>query len=189
MAKVAVILAQGFADWEYALIAGTGGPFFGLDVQFFTPETGEVCSQGGLVTVISQSIDDLSKWSPNIVVVIGSTIWTSEEAPDVSELLKTQHADGGVVAGICGGTVALARAGLLNETPHTSNEVNYLTENAQGYSGSDQYCVSASAVSGNRVITAPGTAPVSFTAAVFESIGLDKESVQQIRSMMAAEHS
>ena len=39
-----------------------------------------------------------------------------------------------------------------------------------------------------RVVTAPGTAPVSFTAAVFESVGLDRESVQQFRTMLATEH-
>ncbi len=48
MKKVAIILTQEFADWEYALVAGTGGTFYGFDVQFFTPETGEIRSQGGL---------------------------------------------------------------------------------------------------------------------------------------------
>jgi len=38
------------------------------------------------------------------------------------------------------------------------------------------------------VITAPGTAPVSFTAAIFESVGMDQNTVQQFKDMMAAEH-
>lgn len=188
MVKVAIILAQGFADWEYALIAGTGGPFYGLDVQFFTPEAGEIRSQGGLVAVVSQGVDEIPNWSPNAVVVVGGNIWASEDAPDVSELLKAHHSDGGVVAGICAGTLALARAGLLNETPHTSHDVGFLNQNAKGYSGSEYFCESASAISGNRVITAPGTAPVSFTAALFESIGLDQAAVIQFRKMLAAEH-
>ena len=91
MAKVAILLTQGFADWKYALLAGTGGPFYGLDVQFFAPEAGEVHSQGGLVAVISQSLDEIPKWSPNIVVVIGGNIWTSENKPNVSELLKAHY--------------------------------------------------------------------------------------------------
>lgn len=32
--KVAIVLTSGFADWEYALIAGVGGPFYGLEVAF-----------------------------------------------------------------------------------------------------------------------------------------------------------
>lgn len=188
MEKIAIILTQGFADWEYALIAGTGGPFYGLDVQFFAPETGEICSQGGLVALVTQGLDEISPWSPNVVVVVGGTIWPSEEAPDISALLKAHHAGGGVVAGICGGTLALARADLLNETPHTSNDGDFLKQNAPGYSGSAHFNASASAISANRVITAAGTAPVSFTAAIFDSIGLDQETVQHFRKMMAAEH-
>lgn len=188
MGKVAVILTQGFADWEYALIAGTGGPFYGLDVQFFAPETGEVRSQGGLIAVVSQRMDEIIKWSPEVVVVVGGNIWASEDAPDLGKLLKTQHSGGGVVAGICGGTLALARAKLLNETPHTSNDVDFLIQNAKGYSGAEHFRKSTSAISDNRVITAPGTAPVSFTAAIFESIGLDQDAVLQFKKMLAAEH-
>jgi putative intracellular protease/amidase len=188
MTKVAIILTPDFADWEYALIAGTGRAFYGLDVQFFAPKTGEVRSQGGLITIISQSLDEISKWSPKVLVVVGGNIWTTESAPDVSELLKMQHSSGGVVAGICGGTLALARAGLLNEALHTSNNVDFLNQNVTDYSGSRYFRESPSAISENRVITAAGTAPVSFTAAIFESCGLNQEIILQFRKMMSAEH-
>ncbi len=46
MGKVAVVLTQGFADWEYALLAGTGGPFYGFDIRYFAPEAGQVRSLG-----------------------------------------------------------------------------------------------------------------------------------------------
>ena len=48
MARVSLILTPGFADWEYAFIAGTGSAFYGIDVRFFAPATGEFRSQGGL---------------------------------------------------------------------------------------------------------------------------------------------
>ncbi len=59
------------------------------------------------------------------MVVVGGNIWASVDAPDIGEWLKTYHSKGGVVAGICGGTLGLARAGLLNETPHTSNDMDF----------------------------------------------------------------
>lgn len=34
MARVGLILTPGFADWEYAFIAGTASPFYGIDVRF-----------------------------------------------------------------------------------------------------------------------------------------------------------
>lgn len=188
MAKVAIILTPGFADWEYALIAGTGGPFYGLDVRFFSPETGKIRSQGGLVTVISHELADIPEWSPEVVTVISGTVWTTDAAPDLDGLLKAHHSQGGVVAGICGGTLALARAGLLDQTPHTSNNADFLKEHAPKYTGAEHFCVSASAVTGERVITAPGTAPVSFAAAIFENAGLAPNAVQQFKSMLAAEH-
>ncbi len=188
MARVAVVLARDFADWEYALIAGTGGPYYGLDVEYFTPEPGEVHSQGGLAAVVSRNMDEISGWQPDAVAVIGSAVWQTGQAPDIAAMLKAQHSAGTVVAGICGATLALARAGLLNDVPHTSNNADFLTQNVPGYAGSKLYQPTPSAVSHDRVITAPGTAPVSFTAAVFESVGLAQDTVLQFKQMMAAEH-
>lgn len=189
MSKIAVLLVQGFADWEHALITGTGGPFYGLDIQYFTPVIGEICSQGGLATTISQNLDALGKWKPDAVVVVGSMIWEASNAPDISRVLKAQHDRGAVVAGICGGTLALARAKLLNDVHHTSNASSFLSQNADGYEGAERYVNCPSAILEDRVITAPGTAPVSFTATIFEAVGLGQETVTQFKEMMAAEHS
>ena len=188
MAKVAVVLTQGFADWEYALIGGTGGPFFGLDIQYFAPAVGEIRSHGGLTAVVSRGLDELSAWNPKATIIVGGTIWETDEAPEISNFLKAQHDGGAVVAGICGGTLALARAGLLDDVRHTSNDVDFLSRNAKNYAGSELYLGSAAAISDGRVITAPGTAPVSFTAAVFEGVGLEQETVLKFKAMMAAEH-
>lgn len=188
MSKIAVFLTQGFADWEYALIGGTGGPFYGLNIQYFTPVTGEVCSQGGLTATVLQDLDTLEMWKPDAIVVIGGMIWETRDAPDISNILKVQYARGAVVAAICGGTLALGRAGLLNDVHHTSNNPNFLSQNADGYAGAKHYVGSPSAISDDRVITAPGTAPVSFTAAIFESVGLEPEKIAQFKAMMAAEH-
>lgn len=188
MPKVAIVLTQSFADWEYALLAGTGGPYYGLDVQYFTPTPGTVSSMGGLVAHVDQGLESLAAWAPEAVVVCGGMIWATEDAPDLGELLRVQHDRGAVVAGICGGTVALARAGLLDGVGHTSNDLEFLQQNAVGYAGEQKYLQSALAVSDNRVITAPGTAPVSFAAVVFEGVGLDGATVGQFRQMLAAEH-
>ncbi len=122
------------------------------------------------------------------MVVVGGSVWESDSLPDLGQVLRNQQSSGGIVAGICGGTLALARAGFLEDVLHTSNNAGYLSENAKEYSGHNYFRASASAVSDKRVITAPGTAPVSFTAAIFESLGLDADTVHQFRGMLAAEH-
>lgn len=188
MPKVALILTQGFADWEYALIAGTGGSFYGIDVQFFTPQPGSLRSQGGLVTNIEQDLNQCRQWQPDSVVVVGGAIWTDSQAPEIADFLKDCRADGASIGGICGGTLALARAGLLDTLPHTSNSRDFLIENAGNYAGASFYQDRPSAVSADGIITAPGTAPVSFTAAIFESVSIAPELISHFSAMLAAEH-
>jgi transcriptional regulator GlxA family with amidase domain len=188
MPKIALILSPGFADWEYAFIAGTGGPFYGMDVEFFAPTPGKLVSQGGLTATVTRGTQEIAGWSPDVVAVIGSFGWQHEGAPDISDVLTAQRARGGSVAGICGGTLALARAGLLDKVRHTSNDLAFLTDNAPEYAGASRYAVSPKAITDDRIITAPGTAPTSFTAAVLEAGGLDAETAQQFRAMAAVEH-
>lgn len=188
MPKIALVLSPGFADWEYAFIAGTGGPFYGMDVEFFAPIPGKLVSQGGLTATVSRGTQEIAGWSPDVVAVIGSFGWQHEGAPDISDVLTAQRARGGSVAGICGGTLALARAGLLDKVRHTSNDLAFLTDNAPKYAGASRYAVSPKAITDDRIITAPGTAPTSFTAAVLEAAGMDAETAQQFRAMAAAEH-
>lgn len=188
MPKIALILTPGFADWEYAYIAGTGGPFYSMDVGFFTPTPGEVVSQGGLATNVSRSTDEIDDWKPNVVAVIGGSGWARDGAPNIADVLTAQRERGATVAGICGGTLALARAGLLNGVRHTSNDPSFLTDNEPNYAGADRYEAVPSAVSDDRIVTAPGTAATSFAAKVFQAAGLDAETVEQFRAMTAAEH-
>ena len=187
MARVGLILTPGFADWEYAFLAGTASPFYGIDVRFFAPATGQFRSQGGLTVTVDNSLQQCLEWKPDVVVVIGGVVWESAEAPDIRDFLHASRSSGATVAGICGGTLALARAGLLDTVPHTSNNADFL-QNAVNYKGGMLYRSSSTAVMADRIITAPGAAPVSFTCAVFEGAGLSSESISQFRSMLAAEH-
>ena len=188
MARISLILTPGFADWEYAFIAGTASPFYGIDVRFFAPTTGQINSQGGLAVTIDSNLQQSLDWKPDVVAVIGGMVWESVEAPDIRDFLHASRSDGATIAGICGGTLALARAGLLDDIPHTSNSADFLQENAVSYEGHARYQNSRVAVVADRIITAPGPAPVSFTCAVFEGAGLSSEIISQFRSMLAAEH-
>ncbi len=188
MSKIAIVLTPGFADWEYAYIAGTGGPFYGMHVLFFAPQPGVIVSQGGLSATVERKTNEIAEWSPDVVVVIGGMVWDQEAAPDISDVLKAQRERGDAVAGICGGTLALARAGLLDRVRHTSNDPAFLADNAPRYAGASRYVESPAAVADQGIITAPGTAATSFTAAVFEAAGMDSDTIHQFRLMTAAEH-
>ncbi|WP_310619052.1 DJ-1/PfpI family protein [Flexibacterium corallicola] len=188
MSKLALIVTEGFADWEYALIAGTGGPYYGIEIRFFTPQAGEVTSFGGLKTVVPNDLEALLEWLPETVVVVGGSIWDTERAPDISKVLVACYENGATIGGICGGTLALARAGLLDSVAHTSNSVDFLAQNAKGYVGSKYYNETPAVVSQDRIITAAGTAPVTFACAALTSAGVSVENVNELKQRLAAEH-
>ncbi|HDS1818808.1 TPA: DJ-1/PfpI family protein [Pseudomonas putida] len=188
MSRIGLVLTPGFADWEYAFIAGTASPFYGIDVRFFAPVPGQFHSQGGLAVTVDSGLQQCLEWKPDAVVIVGGMGWEQPQAPDIGDFLRASRFAGATIAGICGGTLALARAGLLDTTPHTSNSADYLKQNAAHYKGEALYQSGTRAKAADRIITAPGTAPVSFTCEVFAAVGLSPELVLQLRSMLAAEH-
>lgn len=104
-------------------------------------------------------------------------------------MLKAVAARGGVVGGICAGTLALARAGLFEGVSHTSNGRDWILEHEPSYAGARGYQDVPYAVADNNVVSAPGSAPGTFAAAFLET--LYPELVGQIgemRAMFAREH-
>jgi putative intracellular protease/amidase len=91
-----------------------------------------------------------------------------------------------VLAGICDGTRVLAQSGVLDTVRHTSNGAANLTDT--GYAGAALYQDVPWAVADQRVITAPGTAPVTFTAEVLRALGIDDDNLAAYLAMHGAEH-
>jgi putative intracellular protease/amidase len=91
-----------------------------------------------------------------------------------------------VVGGICDGTRALAMSGLLDQTGHTGNSPDGLVDT--GYAGRSNYWDVPHAVLTNRIVTAPGTAPVSFMAEIMEGLGLADLNLDFYLGLLAAEH-
>lgn len=189
MPSIGLILTPGFADWEYAFIAGTAAPYYGIETRFFTPMQGQgqFRSMGGLAVTVEDGLQQCLNWRPDMVAVIGGTLWEQRNAPDLNSFLRTARANGAGIAGICGGTLALARAGLLDTVAHTSNGAEFLQDNAAGYHGGALYQASPRAVASEGIITAAGTAPLSFTCAVFAAVGLAPEAIAEFQSMLTAE--
>ncbi len=73
------------------------------------------------------------------------------------------------VAAICGATFALARAGLLDDRQHTSNDPGFLA--MSGYAGGDHY-LRRPVVTDRGITTASGLYPVQFTAEIMSLTGL-----------------
>jgi putative intracellular protease/amidase len=186
MTTIVTILTNGYADWETALLNATARGYYGIETQFATPGGKPVTSAGGLKVTPDMAVEDIDMAAVDVLLVNGGAAWSQPDAPDVSEAIKAAVASGKIVGGICDGTLALARAGVLDSVKHTSNSAENLPPT--GYKGASLYQDRPDAVCDQRIITAAGTAPVSFMAAVLEALGLRDENLNFYLGMHAAEH-
>ena len=160
------------ADWEYGyLLAGFAmaeeqapGRF---RVLIASNDGQPVTSMGGLRVAPEAALTKLDPAEIAALVLPGAASW-DDGHDEALRLARQLVAEGRVVAGICGATYGLARAGLLNDRPHTSNAAEYVAT-APGYSGTEHYQEDRT-VSADGLITAPATAPIDFAKAIFETL-------------------
>ncbi|MCV0428392.1 MAG: DJ-1/PfpI family protein [Roseibium sp.] len=182
---ITILVTEGFSDWEIATLAGLGRAFYNAEVQFVSPEGGPVTSAAGLRVADTVRFEATGK---TVVAVCGGPMFEKSTPPSIEDRLRSTFDRGSVVAGICGGTTALARAGLLNAVRHTSNGPGYLENLVPEYSGSDHYVDVAFAIQDNNIITAPAPAPATFAVEVLAASGLDRNTANQITAFLAKEH-
>ena len=186
MTTIVTILTEGYADWETALLNAAARSYFNIDTRYATPGGKPVTSSGGLKVTPDLAVEDIDVGTIDALVVNGGTAWSRPDAPDIGRVLIAARDAGKTVAGICDGTLALAKAGLLDGVAHTSNSTDNLTPT--GYRGAAHYCDQPDAVVAGRIVTAPGTAPVSFMGGVLETLGLRDDNLNYYLGMYGAEH-
>jgi len=186
MTTLVTILTPGFADWETALLNAGARDYYQFETRFATPGGEPVTSAGGLKVLPNLAVEDIEVERVDAILVNGGNIWSSPDAPDLSSLLRAAHSAGKTVGGICEGVTALARAGLLDTSRHTANGPESLPPT--GYGGAAYFVGSPRAVLDRHIVTAPGTAPVSFMGAVLESLGLRNGDLDFYLGLYAAEH-
>jgi putative intracellular protease/amidase len=164
------------ADWEPAFaVAGINQPMFQLNPGRFSvrtvgPSRDPVRTVGGITILPDTAIADLRPEDSAMLILPGSDAWEQGAHADAVEAARAFLAAGVPVAAICGATAGLARAGLLDGRPHTSNAPEYLGA-MPGYGGAAHY-VDAPAHRDGDLITASGTAPIDFARRIFERLGL-----------------
>ncbi len=187
MTRVMTILTENFSDWETALINSAGRCYYGFDTRFATPDGISVTSSGGMIVSPHLAIAAIRPDEIDLLIICGGTIWQTEQAPDVTALVAAAYQNNVIVAGICDGTRVLAQSGVLDSVRHTSNSAENLSN--LNYGGALYYQDVPYAVADRRVITAPGTAPVSFMAEILHTLAIGDENLDAYLAMHAAEHS
>lgn len=187
MARIALALTEEFADWEPALLAAAARGYLGVEIVTATPDGLPVTSMGGLKVMPDMAYDALDPESTDALVIPGGLIWEKGRAPDMIDLVHRFRAQNRVVAGICAAASALAGTGVLNHAAHTGNS---LTSHQKygAYEGAANYRDQPQAVSDKGIVTAPGTAPVTFAAEVLKALDLWGPEAQTEITAFSAEH-
>ncbi|WP_434626883.1 type 1 glutamine amidotransferase family protein [Chromobacterium sp. CV08] len=186
MKRALTIITENFSDWETALINASARGYYGFDVRYAGPGGKPLTSAGGLMVTPHLAIEAIELEPLDLLIVCGGTIWQTEQAPDIAGLVAAAHARGVVVAGICDGTRVLAQAGVLDKVRHTSNSADNLA--LPGYAGGAHYQNVPHAVGDRGVVTAPGTAPVSFMEEILAALDIGGADLDAYLALHAAEH-
>ena len=176
MRSIAVLVFDGFADWEpaYALTGVRRWGGRAVTTVGYGPST--VLSMGGLRVQPEAILESVTPATTELLLLPGGDPWLEAYPASRLEPVLSLLAAGGVtIAAICGATVAVARAGLLRGRRHTSNGASFLERHAPGYETRALYAETL-AVSDTGVITASGLGAVEFAREIFMALRIFEES-------------
>lgn len=164
------------ADWEPGYITAelNSGRYFKKDALHYSVKTFGICRQpittmGGVQIVPELSIDEVTTENAGVLILPGSDLWHQPKHQPVFELVKNFLSQNILVGAICGATVALANAGILDSYKHTSNDLGFLLQNCPNYKGRKNY-VEKPVVMDKNLITANGLAPMPFSKQILERL-------------------
>jgi putative intracellular protease/amidase len=164
------------SDWEagHVLAELRSGrylkdPSFRYDVVLCGRTMDTITTMGGLHLKPDVLIGDIQPGEGDLLLLPGADTWLMpEQAPVIAKAREVLEGKA-VVAAICGATLALANTGLLDNRPHTSNDLDVLKMFCPGYHG-ERFYVNEPAVTDGNLITASGLAPVEFACNVFRQL-------------------
>jgi putative intracellular protease/amidase len=169
---IAVLIFEGFADWEPAY-AITGLRRWGkLRVISYGYSAKSILSMGGLRIIPDRTVSELTPSEVRLLVLPGGDAWLTQypEEP-LHSCIQNFIAASVPVAGICAATIALARAGAFVDRAHTSNGSSFLSEHAIGYRDPRLY-QNLLCVRDRGVISASGLGAVEFAGEIFAELDI-----------------
>lgn len=176
MPRIYLYLLDTLADWEpgHVLAELHSGrylkdPTQRYEIVPFGHTMDAITTMGGLKLRPEITVADLQPDRGDLILLPGGDTWLDPAQKPVIEKVRKILDGDAVVAAICGATLGLADAGLLDNRPHTSNDPEVLTMFCPGYRGKLFYRTEPAVTDGN-LITASGLAPVEFACHVFRRL-------------------
>ena len=128
-----------------------------------------ITTMGGIRITPEMVVEDIQPTQDDILILPGADTWLEPSQDPVIAKVRDLLSNGTVIAAICGATLALANAGLLDNRYHTSNDLTALKMFCPHYHGEHKYR-DEPAVTDDNLITASGLAPVEFAYQIFRRL-------------------
>ncbi len=177
--KAYVLVFDGLADWEAALALCEINKNNSFEVVTVGLSNEPVTTWGGIPTTPQITLEDLQAEEASIFILPGGERWEQHPIEKrLLELLSKLHAQGVLLAAICGATLAIGRAGLLKNLHHTSNGKSYLKNFLPAYT-EDEFYIDKLAVTDNNLITASGIGSIEFAYEIIKALKLYGEAEAQ----------
>lgn len=164
------------ADWEIGYLTAelNSGRYYkkgqtSSTIVTIANEKTLVTTMGGLKIMPDIRVKECSMASTDALILPGGETWTEAIHEPILQIAERCIQEDILVAAICGATMGLAQAGLLNSRPHTSNDLEYLKMICPAYSG-EEYYQKQPVVTDGKLITASGIAPLEFTVHVLKAL-------------------
>lgn len=178
MFTIYVYVLDTLADWELGYVTSElhSGRFFKKDAERVSLKTVSyskepIRTMGGLTVVPDCLIDDVVVNETNGLLLPGADTWNNPEHGAIIKKANEFLSVGAIVGAICGATVALANAGLLDSRRHTSNGRGFLELFSPAYNGQEFY-VDEPSVADNNLITAGPTGSLLWAKQIIERLGV-----------------
>ncbi len=171
--KAYLYVLNTLSDWEIGFITAelNSGRYLDktktLSLIKIGNTTDPIKTMGGLSIVPEESVDNIKFSEGDILILPGANTWMDKDNQRIIDIVSEIINKKVIVAAICGGTIALAKNGLLNDRKHTSNDLGYLKITCPEYTG-EGYYLNQPAVTDNNLITATGIAPLEFSYEIFK---------------------
>jgi putative intracellular protease/amidase len=170
------LIFDGLADWECGLALAEVNRSDRYRVVTVGFSTATVTTMGGVRMTPQIVLAELDVDEAAMLIVPGGNRWEDMTEPAVLDLFSQLDTVRVPIAAICGATLAVARAQLLDTRTHTSNQRHYLTQHVDTYRGGDRY-VDRPAVTDAGVITASGVASVEFAREILMQLRVYEDDV------------
>ena len=176
MKTIYFVVLNTLSDWEAGYVLaelGSGrylkNPSRRYNVVLCGATSDPITTMGGLHMKPEIRIGEIQPDKGDLLLLPGADTWLLPEQEPVIAKVREVLESKATVGAICGATLGLANAGLLDNRPHTSNDLNVLKMFCPNYRGEGFYSNEPAVTDGN-LITGSGLAPVEFAYHLFRQL-------------------